>query len=551
MVALAVFSIIVVGLMSYSLADRGLMDSVEEQLQIRTLFEKAYLENNLVHTTEEVNRLANSPGFLQHYLPIYHCLCSEENICNSSEHNLTKENLKRAVREYMTGYLQYYSLFAAIQLTCPSGDVIISTSEADEGKFVGYDDVFKKGKEGLYFSQPEYDIGAQDTVVRISAPLKDGNETAGILIIITDLPSLGSHAMLSDMPISEETYLVSAFHRFVTTPPDLPERLHGRTVVTEATERCFDAGEGSGVYKNYRGVMVMGHYSLIPSLQSCVISEIEVDEVLEPVFAIRNGIIIFALVLTLLLVFLGFKIVQKQIKPLEDVIKATKEYGKGNFDYHVPVTLEGELGMLGTSINRMADEIKRSHKELSEHSETLERTVKKRTSQLEESLEKQKDARAAMLNMLEDLNEALKKLKTLDVMKDEFLNNAAHELKTPLIPILGYTELALGGRMGKLNKEEVKVLTVIERNAKRLKKLIDEILDISKLESKSMMFDVQRIDIAEVLRDSIQDMQPLAEQKGLYLKLETPKTMEVLGDTKRLTQVVTNLLKNSIKFTDK
>ncbi|MFH0817924.1 MAG: HAMP domain-containing sensor histidine kinase, partial [Candidatus Micrarchaeota archaeon] len=377
------------------------------------------------------------------------------------------------------------------------------------------------------------------------------NRTAAVVVATTNGFGLTDYLSLSDMPVSEETYLVSSFRQFITTPSGLAKEDYRRIVSTEATKNCFVIGEGGGVYENYLGQMVMGHYSYVEPIHSCMISEIEMEEVMKPVVEIRNSVFVFAGVLILLVIALGFYIVRATFRPIESVVKAAREYGRGNLEHRVLVMGDNELGDLSTSINEMANEIKKSHLEISRHSQELEETVKRRTEELEKTVKKQRDTQTAMMNMLEDLNDAVTKLKSVDLMKDEFLNNAAHELKTPLIPILGYTELALGGKMGKIDEKERELLVIIERNANRLKTLVDDVLDISKLESGSMKFEMNRIDLSETIGQCVKDMEPAVKSKGIYLKLDAPGPVFVLGDQRRLTQVVVNLINNAMKFTDK
>jgi signal transduction histidine kinase len=544
MVVLATFSIVAVGWMSYTIAEKTLTEQAKEQLKINTLAERNHFEHDLFNFAVDLRFISNEQSFLDNYGEIYRCSCQKEESCNSSEQTKSK------VRDYLRNYLEYRPSFASILIACPNGEIVVSTNEIDEGKSVAQREAFAgSSSEKPFISPPKYDIKKQETVMDFSTPIRNGNESS-VLIATTNRLELSSYLYPSERPTSEETYLVSNFHQFITLPKSLDNN-YDQSVSTEATKNCFSSGEGDGIYENYKGDRVIGHYVYISSVQACMITETGVQEILQPINDIRNKIIIFELVFTALVVFLGFYVVQRAFKPINNAIVAANEYGQGNFDHTVPVISDDEFGDLSKTINKMAGEIRISRDRISVHSQELENTVQARTAELEKTLLKQKETQAAMTNMLEDLNDALNNLKNLDVMKGQFLNNAAHELKTPLIPILGYTELALGGKMGKLSKAELETLTIIERNAKRLQHLIDEVLDVSKLESKNMMFDMKRMNLVNVLNNSVEDITPFANEKKIYLKLDAPKNVVVLGDEKRLTQVVVNLVNNAVKFTDK
>lgn len=148
-----------------------------------------------------------------------------------------------------------------------------------------------------------------------------------------------------------------------------------------------------------------------------------------------------------------------------------------------------------------------------------------------------------------ELRRAHEKLKSVDRLKTEFMNMAAHELKTPLVPMVGYLQLI---DKHKLNREDRENLEIAIRNTKRLQQLVQDILDIAKLESRVMKFNWEDVDLTRVVKDCVSSISPLTQQKKLYLNMVMPKQLPpVRGDFMRLSQVLTNLLNNAVKFTDK
>ena len=133
-------------------------------------------------------------------------------------------------------------------------------------------------------------------------------------------------------------------------------------------------------------------------------------------------------------------------------------------------------------------------------------------------------------------------------IKDEFLANLSHEIRTPLNAILGWSQILVPGKS--TEAELVEGLEVITRNARTQAKLIDDLLDMSRIISGKMRLDVQRVDLPAVIDAAIEAVTLAAQAKGLSLqKVVDPIAGPVMGDPNRLQQVVWNLLSNAIKFT--
>ena len=180
----------------------------------------------------------------------------------------------------------------------------------------------------------------------------------------------------------------------------------------------------------------------------------------------------------------------------------------------------------------------------------LESAVNSRTAEL-----KQANDSLKVNNKLLEL--ANKKLNTHDKMQKEFINIAAHELRTPIMPILGdavYLEkqFELGKKEVIVDKEQV---SSIIRNAKRLKRLASDILDITKIESQSLKLNKEKFNIKDVIFSSISDIKAQItssnpEQLNNLHIIYNPKDISVFADKNRITQVIFNLLSNSLKFTE-
>jgi PAS domain S-box-containing protein len=139
--------------------------------------------------------------------------------------------------------------------------------------------------------------------------------------------------------------------------------------------------------------------------------------------------------------------------------------------------------------------------------------------------------------------------KELERLKSDFISTVSHELRTPLTSIKGYVDLVLAGDVGPLTPEQKEFLTIVSQNTTRLTELINDLLEIERLESGRIEFEFDELDLAEVLENVARSLHVNAEQKGLEFLTEIPSGLKVRGDRDRLTQVFLNLLSNAIKYT--
>ena len=153
-----------------------------------------------------------------------------------------------------------------------------------------------------------------------------------------------------------------------------------------------------------------------------------------------------------------------------------------------------------------------------------------------------------MFSLYENLSRTAQELAQLNKIKDEFLATVSHELKTPLTTIKGFVSVILSGEVGPLNEQQTNFLTVTDQSVNRLTSLINNLLDLSRLNGKVEM-ELQKVDMAELVRSSVSMMLLKARENDVELINETVKGLPpVHADTRWITQVVDNLVINAIKY---
>ncbi len=152
-------------------------------------------------------------------------------------------------------------------------------------------------------------------------------------------------------------------------------------------------------------------------------------------------------------------------------------------------------------------------------------------------------------NKNEQLGRALQAARSATLAKSRFLASVSHELRTPLNGIIGFSELLIDGKLGPVAPEQADVLADILTSARHLLQLINDVLDLSKVEAGRMEFHPERCNI-ETLALEVRDViRPLADKKGLHLTLESPPALTANIDPGRFKQVLYNYLSNAVKFT--
>jgi signal transduction histidine kinase len=153
----------------------------------------------------------------------------------------------------------------------------------------------------------------------------------------------------------------------------------------------------------------------------------------------------------------------------------------------------------------------------------------------------------------EALKDANEKLESLDKLKTEFLSLAAHQLRSPLTAIRGYSSMLLDGSYGAFEEKQREAINRVFESSTHLSKVVEDLLNVSKIEAGGMKYEMALFDMEKAAKDLATDLSITAEKKGLKLNFTTDGKIpyNVNGDMEKIRQVVLNLIDNAIKYTMK
>ncbi len=217
-----------------------------------------------------------------------------------------------------------------------------------------------------------------------------------------------------------------------------------------------------------------------------------------------------------------------------------------DFSIRVGDQADAELGRLQGAFNCLLEHVERSERELQESHNRLEQRVAERTSQLSQEIERRAETQV-------ELEQACDAAEAASRAKSEFLANMSHEIRTPMTAILGFADLLMeDGDLLKAPPKRVEAIRTIQRNGEHLLAIINDILDLSKVESGKMTFERIATSPLQVVGDVLSLMQVRATAKNLSLDVEWegPLPESIQSDPTRLRQVLVNLVGNAIKFTE-
>lgn len=248
---------------------------------------------------------------------------------------------------------------------------------------------------------------------------------------------------------------------------------------------------------------------------------------------VSTALLLFCLCISMLF---AYRLMRDVTGPIRNMVSTVDRIRRGQLDSRVEGHMLGELDILKNGINSMA-------MSLTAYNEEMQQNIDQATSDLRETLEQME-----IQNVELDL--AKKRAQEAARIKSEFLANMSHELRTPLNGVIGFTRQTLKTPLSTTQQD---YLQTIERSANNLLSIINDVLDFSKLEAGKLILEAMPFPLRATLDETIILLAQAAHEKGLELTLNIQNDVadNVIGDPLRLQQILTNLIGNAIKFTER
>jgi signal transduction histidine kinase len=376
---------------------------------------------------------------------------------------------------------------------------------------------FVEARSGGVYRSPVYFRKESEPYMAIA--IAEGGPTGGVTAAEVNLKFIWD--VVSEIKLGEagEAFVVDGQGALIAHP-DISLVLKKADVARLAQVRTALAGgaapsEDLSIARNLRDQAVLTAHVTIPSLRWTVFVEQPLEEAFEPLRASIRRTVLLLVVGIALSVAGSLMLARAMVRPIRALQEGAARIGAGHLGDRIQVRTGDELEALGAELNRMATQLQESYA-------GLERKVEERTRELE----------------------------IADRHKSEFLANMSHELRTPLNAIIGFSEVLLQRMFGELNRKQEEYLNDILSSGRHLLSLINDILDLSKVEAGRMDLELQRFDLPQALHDTRVLVRERAARHGIDVHLDVDARLGgFVADERKVKQVLLNLLSNAVKFT--
>lgn len=445
-------------------------------------------------------------------------IISQSRVTLASQKENFIENLNIFKNEHQGVYSEFFMLD-------PSGDIIFSDLDRTGNK--SRERYFIEALKGnIYVSDVSLSeiTGAPEII--ITSPVRRNGEIISVLAARVSLENLYRIIEKIDIGKSGEVFIVNQdgniiFHE--NRSRILHKNVNNNFAVKEVTYEK----NGINEYVNYKGENVLGSYFWLPLYRWGLIAEKNTNEAYVGVLILGKVMVAISLFAVMGVVFLALVISGNITKPIKSLEEGAIGLLCGNFK-PIPVTSVNEIGRLTEIFNSTAGELLDTRKKLEEKIELANKDLE----------EKNKALTCA--------NEELKKL---DELKSDFLSLVSHELKTPLSSIRISAEyLESEEKIDDITKKEL--LLIILRNIDRQTRLINDILDLSRIEAGKTELQLENVSIRDIADVSFENIKQIANKKNISIILDIPNDLSsVMADREKLIIVLNNLFENALKFT--
>jgi len=323
--------------------------------------------------------------------------------------------------------------------------------------------------------------------------------------------------------VSGETYVVDKNYAMITQSRFIEHSILKVRVDTAGTRACFSGRKAPMIYKNYRGVEVLGVQKYLPDEQWCLLSEIDAQEALAPMRELRSKTTTIGWVLIAVILLLSYLVARAFTKPIRDLSDAAQEVAQGHYDTTVEVKTKDEVGGLAEAFNNMVLSLAKAAEQLEEKSKTLFKHLALSTRQSKE---------------LKEVNQEL----------DSFVYTASHDLRAPLRGIASFASFLEEDYKDKLDERGREYIDEIKKGAGKMNDFIEDLLQLSRISRIKNPY--EQVKIAEMINGILERLKFDIENNAVEMVLQKDMPT-VTCDRIKMGEVFYNLINNAIKFSSK
>ncbi|MCZ7402157.1 MAG: sensor histidine kinase [Candidatus Methanoperedens sp.] len=360
----------------------------------------------------------------------------------------------------------------------------------------------------------------------ITNPVKENDTITEILCARVSMENLYTVIESIDIGKLGEIFIVNnkgelIFHQ--NRSKILLEKINNNFAVKEVTYEKRGVGE----YINYKGEAVLGSYYWLPLYRWGLIVEKNKNEAYTEVLSLERLMVGISIIAVFCVVILAFFLSKRLTKPIKSLKDGANGLVRGQFKT-ISVSSSNEIGELTEIFNQTAIELLDIRKKLETKIEIANKDLEEKNRELI------------------DANDELKKL---DSLKSDFISLVSHELKTPLSAIRTSAEFLESENIN-ASLVDKEMLENIIMSVDRLTRMVNDILDLSKIEAGKMEYHFEQVNFHEIAKVALENIQPLAKKKNIKVSVDIPGNLSpILGDREKLIIVLNNLLSNALKFT--
>jgi len=478
-----------------------------------------------------------------------------------------KNNSQKIITQIINSIKPEIKNFEDIMILDPDGKVVASTNNAYLDTIHIEDKFFIEGKKQnnvtILFKEKNQELKSY-----LTGPLTLSDKFLGVVTIIYGLEDLlslfnevedfaataeiilakkdtnGDAVVINPLIFFPDASLNLTVSKNQTHTPTIQSLLKNENRFTES--------------KDYRGIPVLAVTRYIDNLDWGVVVKIDKSEAFASLENLKYITILIGILVGVSIIFASIVLGNSISNPIQKLRKIMKDVTKGKFDSKIDVGGTNEIEELAKQLDMMRFTISNTNTHLNE-------LVRERTEKIEKSIVELKEKEEALKESNRQLVSVNEKLNLQSRIQKDFINITAHELRTPIVPIITLCELLYKKIMNenkipmnqsKENTKKEEFLKVILRNAYRLYQLTQDILDVTKIESQILRLNKELIQLNEIIENVVNDYKDNTNRKRYDSNKEVRIVYEPIKDTifvnvdkARIIQVLSNLLDNALKFT--